>query len=129
MIKRSIKTGVCVAALVLWASISAGQAQPATLEELQRFYPRVEDRANAALVYQKAVDSRVMGDYDRDLPILGGGKALPIPAKPFDPAVKAAMVKELENNTATRQLLHEAGTLTQCRFPVDLTSGPTMELS
>ncbi len=128
MSKRGAFAGACVAGLLVCAAVASGAPQPETLQQLQDLYPAVHDSANAALVYQKARDLRVMSQYDNELPLLGGGKMPAIPAEPLAPHVKASIAIELERNAGVLQLLHQAAGMPQCRFPVDLTKGEAMEL-
>lgn len=113
---------------LLYSAIAAGDAQPQTLQQLQDFYPRVNDSVNAALVYQQAAEKRAEPGYDEDLPLFNMSKAPSIQVRPVDSKVKAAITRELERNMATLQLLHVASTKPQCRFPVDLTKGQSVEL-
>ena len=128
MAKRGIMSAWCLAGL-LCCGIAAGDPQPATLEQLQDFYPKVADNANAALVYLQATDARVMRNESFDLPILGGNKLLDIPAAPLGAQVKAGFAAELEANAETLRLLHQAGAMPQCRYPIDLTQGQAVQLS
>jgi|GEM_PF-5126191 len=40
-----------LAVAFLYSAIAAGDAQPQTLQQLQDFYPRVNDSMNDALIY------------------------------------------------------------------------------
>ena len=126
MLGCEVAAGAFLAACLLGAAVPAGA--PQTLEELDAFYPAVPDAANAALLYLKAADLRKMGEFDPELPMIGTGKPLPIPAVPLAPKIKAGLVAELEDNAGAMLLLHQAAAMDNCRYPIDLTRGAGVHL-
>ena len=121
-----VLSALCLAGLLLCGT-TTGDPQPETLEQLQDFYPKVADNVNGALVYLKAMEARVIGEYNDDLPILGGMSSPEIPAAPLDAKVKAGLSAELEANAETLRILYQAGAMPQCRYPIDLTQGQALE--
>jgi len=122
MVKLAITAGVCWVAFSLSAAVAAGNAQPTTLQELQDFYPRVDDAANAAFVYKKALDMCPVNNQGL-FPLGGLGISQNMLITPLPSGVKADIVGALERNAAILQVLHQAAAMPQCRFPLDLTRG------
>lgn len=99
--------------------------QPTTPQELNDFYPHVDDVSNAAHLYAEAMQHRMICDDKQFgiLPIAGGAPAPMLPVQPFPADAIEAMETELARNAKTLALLHEAAQMPQCRFPVDLRGG------
>ncbi|MFW5856861.1 MAG: hypothetical protein ACOCX4_03200 [Planctomycetota bacterium] len=102
---------------------------PATLEELDAWYPTPPPGENAAEVYAQAFARRVDWPDERQsrLPFFGEGE-LPPPGAPFPPELRAEIAAYLDDNAEALRLIHKAAGMTHCRWPVDLRDGINCEL-
>ncbi len=131
-----VVAAVAVAAFLWWkrpwdprARIRA-QGYPATLEELNAWYPQPAGR-NAADVYKKAFERfaepyPLQGRY-ATLPLLGSDRPdlfyeVPL-TEPISERTCALKAEFLAEHEEALQLLHEAAEVEQCRYPVDLRKG------
>ena len=101
---------------------------PVTLKELNDWYPQPVPGENAAMVYQAAFSKFSDKDSDKDLPIVGKGER-PEPGVPLSDDMAERIAEYLERNTEALNLLHEAATMTGCRFAVDFTVGFNVSLN
>ena len=107
---------------------------PATAEELDVWYVAVPDDENAALVYAKAIDAiqqfpKEEREKEELLPILGRREE-PVPNnEPCSEETLAVIDEFLAMNAEALALAHEAAALTRCRYPIDLTHGPQVDLA
>src|ERR1017187_513612 len=120
---------------------------PATCAELDKWYPQPPAVENAADVYREAFAHYAMWTNKetqfsvlvpsvrntnkftsvsrprRDLlPIVGTAK-LPPRTEPLSPEMQKLVAEYLSDNAESLRLLHEAGSMKSCRYPVDLTKG------
>lgn len=94
---------------------------PATPAELNEWYAAAPAKENAALIYRKAFEQYYTeGDESqwKLLPIAGEAP-LPAAGKPWPKAMRAAVADYLGKNANALTLLHKAGSMPKCRWPVD----------
>lgn len=109
----------------------AAQGQPITLAALTEAYALPPGVDNAADLYLKAFDSQVKWtDEERlkDLPLIGD-PALPPRPEPLPAIMKERTGQYLHDNRAVLDLLHQAATLSHCRYPRDFSQGLDMEIT
>ncbi|HUJ72540.1 MAG TPA: hypothetical protein VLZ30_09865 [Verrucomicrobiae bacterium] len=103
------------------AEISAihERSYPATLPELNRWYPRVPPSQNGAVVFGKAFAS--LSDQGNPSHPSRGDTAAPTPqdGSPADPQTQS-VEDYLNGNSEALALLHQASTIPRSRFPIDL---------
>jgi len=101
---------------------------PVTLDELNAWYEDVPAAENAANVYGEAFEA--FDDIEKRLPSVPivGGADLPDRTEPVSDEMKAATAQYLERQGQALELLHRAARLRKCRFPLDLTQGPQVQL-
>ena len=108
---------------------------PVTLEELDASYKDVPSAQNAAGLYLRAHEvsaslfhSDALSPFWRVLPIVGEAE-MPAPWDPLPADMKTHITDYLALNAAVLDLIHEAATRPQCRYPVHLTYGHDVELA
>ena len=108
---------------------------PVTLEELDAWYEPVPPGQNAADLYLRADEvfaslfrSDTLSPFWSLLPIMGEAE-MPAPWDPLPADMKMHIMDYLALNAAVLDLIHEAATRPQCRYPVDLTYGHNAELT
>lgn len=100
------------------------QGYPATLAELDKWYPTPPRGENVADVYLEAFKLFAPNQgSDTNLPGVSYNTKLPLRGQPMSEDMRALVVEYLERNKQALALLHQGAKLTQCRYPVDLTQG------
>ncbi|MBX7257544.1 MAG: hypothetical protein K1Y02_14375 [Candidatus Hydrogenedentes bacterium] len=103
--------------------------EPATLEDLEAWVGRVEDKDNAAIPLQKAMDSSVgPASPDAQLPFVTGNLNSLKPTDPLSDAVRTETAVYLEQNATCLLALKEAATYSECRFPINFSGGDIADL-
>ena len=104
------------------------QGFPATLRELDDWYPEPPLGENAAFVYQKAftkfVDPPPAAGPEEELPVIGKAD-LPAHGQPMPEDMAKRIADYLKSNAEAISLLYKAASMPQCRHSVDLTAGFT----
>ena len=102
---------------------------PSTCAELDRWYPQPPAGENAADFYQEAfahysawTNSKSSWTKQSQLP-LAGTTNLPPRTQPLPAEMKQVISEYLADNAEALRLLHQAATMKQCRFRVDLSKG------
>jgi hypothetical protein len=91
--------------------------EPATAEELDKWYEEPGPGENAAPILEESFSSLVMQIADTaKLPVVGRA---PLPAR-LSAEMKRDVAQFLSKNEKALNLLHKAAALKKCRFPVDL---------
>ena len=92
---------------------------PVTLAELDRWYPRVPNEQNSALVFRKAFAS-LSGQFNQSF--LQDNKSIDLPATDGSrvDTGKLTMADYLGGNGEALTLLHQASNISQSRFPINL---------
>lgn len=100
---------------------------PLSMEELDKWYAKPEGK-NAADIYLEAFNNFTEWDNEKanekGLPVIGGLR-LPPRGEPLPEIMRTAIAEYLAVNKKTLELLHEAGTIGGCRFPVDFDGSAT----
>ena len=87
---------------------------PISPEDLNRWYPQVEDAKNAALLVLKAAEKQVSPSRElTDLRMPGAGE-------PLSPEARQLIRVHLENNAPALQQLSAASELRESRYPINL---------
>jgi hypothetical protein len=91
--------------------------EPATLEELDKWYEEPGPDENAAPILEESFFSLAMKDADTArVPVIG-----PVPLSPrLSAEMKRDLAQFLSKNQKALNLLHKAAALKKCRFPFDL---------
>ncbi len=106
---------------------------PVTLAELDARYNRpLLAGENAAPVLQQAFAAMEKVERNaealaRRLPIVGQAELPPL-GQPLEPQMVRLIRRWLDRNRRALDLLHKAGRMKDCRFPLDLTKGFSVEL-
>jgi len=106
---------------------------PVTLAELDARYNRpLLEGENAAPVLQQAFAAMEKVERNaealaRRLPIVGQAELPPL-GQPLEPQMVRLIRRWLDLNRRALDLLHKAGRMKDCRFPLDLTKGFSVEL-
>ncbi len=109
----------------------AARGQAVTLEELTQTYALPPGMDNAADLYLQAFDSLVKWtdkEHLKDLPLVGE-PALPPRPEPLPAIMKERVGQYLADNQAALDILHQAATLSHCRYPRDFSRGFDMEMA
>jgi hypothetical protein len=103
---------------------------PVTYLELEEYYAGAASGDNRAHLLQFAIDSMVHPDssYSMDLPI-SGNVELPHRSEPIPDEQIAAMRTFSDHNADSIEAVFESFEIEECRFPVNISAGLTMELS
>lgn len=101
----------------------AAQGYPATLDDLNQWYPAVPAGENAAGLYLAAFKTAAERDGKWDALPLVGIEDLPHRAAPLPEEMKVLMAECLEAHAAALALLHEAAARPRCRYPINLAVG------
>ncbi len=129
--------GVCAFAWVQWLLLQQNRAleqslahireagEPMTLAELNTWYPSVPDIDNAAPAYLRAFEvmSNPSDEQAKQLPLVGNGE-MPPAHEPLPDAMRQALDVFLSQNEEAILLLHDAGAMEACRYPIDYTTAP-----
>jgi hypothetical protein len=96
---------------------------PASLRELDAWYTQIPESQNAATVLTKAFSQPGLADNSSTLAVLSDKSLMPSRGQLLDDEAKAELNAVLATNQALLDLLHSAATLTNSRYPADLTQG------
>ena len=103
---------------------------PKHLVEMEARYPEIPLGSNAAQYYLHAGDAliEISADTEEHMPISGQFK-ISMPPEPFSEVTRALMRQSGLLNKEALRLVHEAASIPQSRYPIDLSQGHAMELS
>lgn len=105
------------------------KALPPQPQELTSLYPLTSTSTATAQYYLRAQDASLkFGLAFGDIPIVGLESEEPYHNKPVAPEMLVRIAAFLRYHEETFRLLKEAAQSPACRYPVDLTEGPGMEL-
>ncbi len=105
------------------------EGYPATAVELEAWYAYPKG-PNAADIYLKAFDALVKDEeLEKKLPGIGVYVQWPTSGESVPADMVAAIHRYLELNKQSLQLLHEAATIPECRYPLDFTQGADGKLT
>lgn len=101
---------------------------PRLLVEREARYPPVPPVSNAAQYYLHAADATLQlpGDVEEHLP-LGGELKFTIPPEPFPEVTRALLRQSGLLNKESLRLVHEAASILQSRYPIDLSQGRALD--
>ena len=94
------------------------QGYPATLAELDEWYPQPPPGENAADLYLKAFSLCVTNSADETLPFVGTAH-IPSRSTPLPEEMKRGIAQYLERNQAALNLFHEASNVKLSRYPTE----------
>jgi hypothetical protein len=96
---------------------------PVSLRELDVWYTHVPDSQNAAVILTKAYSQPGLADSSSTLTALGDKSWVPTRGHLLDEEGRAVITAVLATNQTLLDLLHSATSLTNSRYPIDLTQG------
>ena len=92
---------------------------PITLAELDRWYPRVPEEENSALVFGKAF-ANLSGQFNPSLLLDDKSRDLALPDEAGAGPCKQAVAGYLSGNGEALAFLHQASNIPRSRFPINL---------
>ena len=95
------------------------RGDPISIEDLEAWYSVEPNRENAASLYLTALDRLAPSLLDLHLV----EKQLPLGSQTLEPATTRAIEDVLAESRDLLNLLHQAGAVTYCRYPLDLKEG------
>lgn len=99
------------------------EGYPVSLEEFDLWYPYVDPKENAALIFTEAASlTRKPVENDPDLPGVGRSP-WPLPDTPIPSETRAAIRDHVAKNTEALTTAHKAARLPRSRYPIDLRQG------
>lgn len=106
------------------------QGYPMSLKELDDSYRLPDGADNAADFYMTAFSRYVEWDSEarEGLPWIGKGGKRPARTESLEVSIRELAEQFLAENEEALSLLHEAGGLAHCRYPVDLAEGPDLAM-
>jgi uncharacterized protein YunC (DUF1805 family) len=115
------------------SSVAGHPDWPKTLVELNQWYSQPPPGENAAGVFLRAynsVDEQIRGaflmdarDRDKNLPFISTAATDPLPGDPLPEAMKYAISNFMQRTQPAWDLFEKGSTLTQSRYPIDLSRG------
>jgi len=104
------------------------QGFPASLEELEAWYPPIPEEENAWKWYRQAFDAWSNPSPEQLEPLLPRNLEPPKRTEAFPDEALAAMRGYAAMNAETLELLHRAAAMPHCRYPIDLSEGQAIDL-